>query len=351
MIKSDLEKICVGAETTVGDVIRNLEQSGVQVVLVVDANMTLLGLVTDGDIRRGLLLGHGLEASVTKIMVTSPIVVDVASEREVADKLMLTHNIMHIPVVDHRNQLSDLFLIKDERVSNQLNNTLVIMAGGFGKRLMPHTKSCPKPMLNIAGRPMLEHIIERAIFYGFRNIVISVFYMPEVIKEYFKDGAFWNINITYIQEESPLGTAGALSLLSKTQSNPIVIINGDVLTDINFIELLKYHARQKSMATMAVRNYQIQNPFGVVDTDGIDIVGFTEKPVHSSNINAGIYVLDPLTLEFLLPNSVCDMPTLFSQVKEANHRTVVFPIHESWLDVGSPEDFKLANSLGSIPND
>ena len=310
-----------------------------------------MGLVTDGDIRRGLLLGHGLKASVTKIMVTSPIVVDVASEREVAVKLMSTHKIMHIPVVDNRNHLSDLFLIEDERVIHKLDNSLVIMAGGFGKRLMPQTKNCPKPMLNIAGRPMLEHIIERAVSSGFRNIVISVFYMPEVIKEYFKDGAIWNVNITYIQEESPLGTAGALSLLSKTQSNPIVIINGDVLTDINFTELLKHHARQKSMATMVVRNYEIQNPFGVVDTDGIDIVGFTEKPVHSSNINAGIYVLDSLTLEFLLPNSVCDMPSLFSQVKEANHRTVVFPIHESWLDVGSPDDFKLANSLVLIPND
>ena len=349
MDKNVLNKACLGIDSTVSDVIASLEESGLQIVVVVSDDMTLLGLVTDGDIRRGLLRGYGLESCVTEIMVTSPMVVDDTTTRDKAVNLMLDHKIHHIPVVDEHYHLLNLYLLDDEFVTPEYENTLVIMAGGFGKRLMPHTENCPKPMLPIAGKPMLEHILERAISQGFKNFVISVFYLSEVIKDHFKDGALWNVNIEYIQEKSPLGTAGALSLLSKKQSLPIIVSNGDLLTNVGYKEILEYHVKHTSVATMAVRNHETQNPYGVVKTNGVNIVGFEEKPIHHSIVNAGIYVLEPVVLEFLNEGGVCDMPTLFERLKEASHRTVVFPMHERWLDVGKPDDLELASSYILVP--
>ena len=349
MDKNILNKVCLGVDATVSDVIASLEESGLQIVVVVSDDMTLLGLVTDGDIRRGLLRGYGLEACVTEIMATSPMVVDDTTPRDKAVNLMLDHKIHHIPVVDEHYRLLNLYLLDDEFATPEYENTLVIMAGGFGKRLMPHTETCPKPMLPIAGKPMLEHILERAISQGFKNFVISVFYLPEVIKDHFKDGALWNVNIEYIQEKSPLGTAGALSLLSKKQSLPFIVSNGDVLTTVGYKEILEYHVKHTSVATMAVRNHETQNPYGVVKTNGVNIVGFEEKPIHHSIVNAGIYVLEPVVLEFLNEGGVCDMPTLFERLKEASHRTVVFPMHERWLDVGKPDDLELASSYILVP--
>ncbi len=343
MDMSVLKKASLTVDSTVNDAIVSLEESGLQIVIILKDDKTLLGIVTDGDIRRGLLQGHGLEALVSDIMMTSPIVVDEKATRDKAVNLMLKHKFQHIPVVDGHNRLVNLYLLDEEFTKTEHENTLVIMAGGFGKRLMPHTENCPKPMLQVAGKPMLEHILEQAISQGIKNFVISIFYLPEMIVNHFKDGADWNVNIEYIQENSPLGTAGALSMLPENQSLPIIVCNGDLLTNISYKDILEYHSKHSSVATMAVRNHETQNPYGVVKTSGLEIDGFEEKPIHHSIVNAGIYVLEPVVLDYLNEDEVCDMPTLFERLKKANHRTVVFPMHERWLDVGQPGDLELAS--------
>ncbi len=343
-----LNQAILNVESTVRDAISSLESSGLQVVIVVGHDSILLGMITDGDIRRGFMRGHDLDARVENVMATSPLVVDITTPRHEAVKLMIEHKIHHIPVVDGGFRLVDMYLLDDIYTKAKFNNTVVIMAGGFGKRLMPHTKDCPKPMLPINGKPMLEHILVRAIAQGFSNFVISVFYLPHVIKDYFKNGEAWNVTISYVQEESPLGTAGALSLIPEKQMYPLIVTNGDLLTNIGYKEILDHHSKIGSKATMAVRDHEIQNPFGVVNTEGFSITGFEEKPVYRSLINAGVYVLDPLALEALPNGSACDMPTLFVRLLEAGHSTAVFPMHESWLDVGRPDDLELATNTVDI---
>lgn len=343
-----LNQAIINTDSTVSDAILSLEVSGLQVVIIVDNDSTLLGIITDGDIRRGFMRGYGLENSVKDIMATSPLVVGLKTPRNDAVKLMIEHKIHHIPIVDAASRPVDIYLLDELFDQVKYENTVVIMAGGFGKRLMPHTKDCPKPMLLINGKPMLEHILVRAIAQGFSNFVISVFYLPDVIKDYFENGEAWNVNISYVQEETPLGTAGALSLISETQIHPLIVTNGDLLTNIGYKEILDHHSKLSSKATMAVRDHEIQNPFGVVNTEGFSIAGFEEKPVYRSLINAGVYVLDPLAIELLSDGGVCDMPMLFERLLNAGHSTTVFPMHESWLDVGRPDDLKLAPSALNI---
>lgn len=343
-----LNQAILNVESTVRDAISSLELSGLQAVIIVDHDSNLLGMITDGDIRRGFMRGHDLDSSVENVMATSPLVVDVTTPQHEVVKLMIEHKVHHLPVVDGEFRPVDMYLLDDAYAKVKFNNTVVIMAGGFGKRLMPHTKDCPKPMLPINGKPMLEHILVRAIAQGFSNFVISVFYLPHVIKDYFKNGEAWNVTISYVQEDSPLGTAGALSLIPEKQMHPLIVTNGDLLTNIGYKEILDHHSKIGSKATMAVRDHEIQNPFGVVNTNGFSITGFEEKPVYRSLINAGVYVLDPLALEALPTGSVCDMPTLFRRLLDAGHSTAVFPMHESWLDVGRSDDLELASNAADL---
>ena len=342
--KTLLNQAILNVDSTVRDALVSLELSGLQVVIVVSDDLVLLGIITDGDIRRGFMRGYDLDARVENVMATSPLVVDVKTPRHEAVKAMIDHKIHHIPVLDSQSRLVDMYFLDDVHAKVNFNNTVVIIAGGFGKRLMPYTKDCPKPMLPINGKPMLEHILVRAIAQGFSNFVISLFYLPHVIKDYFKNGEAWNVKISYVQEESPLGTAGALSLIPEKQMHPLIVTNGDLLTNIGYKEILDHHSKIGSKATMAVRDHEIKNPFGVVNTEGFSITGFEEKPVYRSLINAGVYVLDPMALEALPTGSVCDMPTLFERLLDAGHSTAVFPMHESWLDVGRPDDLVLATN-------
>ncbi|MEI6246710.1 MAG: sugar phosphate nucleotidyltransferase, partial [Acidobacteriota bacterium] len=224
----------------------------------------------------------------------------------------------------------------------QRDNVMVIMAGGAGKRLLPRTESCPKPLLPVGGKPMLDHIIERAKAEGIGRIVLAVHYLGHMIEAHCGDGRKWGIEITYLREEAPLGTAGALRLLDPPPASAFLVTNGDVLTDIRYGDVLDFHARHGANATMAVRMYEWQNPFGVVHTEGVDIVGFEEKPVVRSHINAGVYVLQPDALEMLTPGEPCDMPTLFERLQGRQSRTIVYPVHEPWLDIGRADDLARA---------
>lgn len=332
----------IGIEATVQQVIANLERTAFQIVMVVSADGLLVGTITDGDIRRGMLRGLGLNSPIDTIIHREALVVPPAIDRVTVRHIMQANRIRQLPIVDGDRRVVGLHLWEELDTPVERENLMLIMAGGLGTRLRPHTEECPKPMLPVAGKPMLEHIIERAVKSGFRRFVISVHYLGHMIEEYFATGERWGVRIDYLRETSPLGTAGAIGLLVEHPAEPFLVTNGDVLTDINYGELLDYHIRHQAAATMSVRMYEMQNPFGVVLIDGIDIVGFDEKPVIQSRINAGVYVLDPSTTDFLASGEHCDMPELFNRVRGRGSRTVVYPVHEPWLDVGRPSDLELA---------
>ncbi|PLX72147.1 MAG: nucleotidyl transferase [Azoarcus sp.] len=321
-----------------------LNESTSQIVLVVSQDEELLGTLTDGDIRRGLLRGLGLESPVDSLVNHDPLVVPPQLGRDAVLQLMRANRVHQLPVVDTDRRVVGLHLLDELMAPRRRSNLMVIMAGGQGTRLRPHTENCPKPLLPVGGRPMLEHIIERAKSDGFSHFVLSVHYLGHMIEEYFGDGSRWGVSIEYLREDSPLGTAGAISLLNPRPELPFVVSNGDVLTDIHYGELLDFHCRHAASATMAVRLHEWQHPFGVVRTDGVDIVGFEEKPISRSHINAGVYVLEPAALGLLKRAEHCDMPTLFARLKDDAARTIVYPMHEPWLDVGRDDDLKRARA-------
>lgn len=331
---------------TIQEAIRNLDQVAIKIVLVVDASGKLAGTISDGDIRRGLLRGLQMDSPITTVIHRNPFVVPPEMTRETIMQLMVANKIQQIPVVDELRQVVGLHLWDQITTPQARPNIMVIMAGGKGTRLRPHTEHCPKPMLPVGDKPMLEHIIERAMANGFSHFMLAIHYLGHMVEDYFGDGSKMNARIDYIREQAPLGTAGALGLLARRPEAPFLVTNGDVLTDINYGELLDFHIRHQAAATMAVRIHEWQHPFGVVQTQGVDIVGFEEKPVSRTHINAGVYVLAPESLNALARNERCDMPTLFERLQADGRRTVVYPMHEPWLDVGRPSDYETAQRTG-----
>lgn len=331
----------LSACSSLQEAIHNLEKTALRIILVLDGGGRLYGTVSDGDIRRGLLKGLGLHEPISTVTHRTPLVVPAQLSREAVMQLMVANKVLQIPVVDEDRHVIFLHVWDELSASPQRDNLMVIMAGGRGVRLRPHTENCPKPLLLVAGKPMLEHILERSKLAGFNRFVISVHYLGHMIEAYFGDGSKWGVLIDYLREDQPLGTAGALGLLEPTPSAPFVVTNGDVLTDINYGELLDFHIRHDAVATMAVRLHEWQHPYGVVQTQGIDIIGFEEKPVARTHINAGVYTLSPQAL-LLLSGGRCDMPTLFDRLQAQSMRTVAYPMHEPWLDVGRPADLQQA---------
>lgn len=322
----------------------SLETSSTQIVLVVSEGNRLAGTLTDGDIRRAFLKGLKLDSVIDDVIQRNPLAVPPEMSRDLVLQLMQINKIHQLPIVDQEGSVVGLHVWDTIIAPKAIANMMLIMAGGKGTRLRPHTENCPKPMLEVVGKPMLQHIIEKAKVDGFQNFVISLHYLGHMIEEHFGDGTKYGVRINYLREDAPLGTAGCLSLLPDIPELPFIVTNGDVLTDIQYNEFLDYHCRHGASATMAVRQYEIQNQFGVVRTKGVEIEGFEEKPVYRSHVNAGIYVLDPCVLKHLECQQHCDMPTLFERIKENLGKTIVYPMHEPWLDVGRPEDLIKANS-------
>ncbi len=338
-------KAILPLNSSIHDVISNLNKVAIKIVLVVNEERQLEGTISDGDIRRGLLRGLDINSPIESIVFRNPLVVYRDMGRETVRQLMVVNKIQQVPVVNENNEVVGLHLWDEIILPTLRNNLMVIMAGGKGTRLRPHTENCPKPMLHVSGKPMLEHIIERAKSQGFSQFILAIHYLGHIVEDYFGNGDRMQVKIDYIKEQSPLGTAGALSLLNTSQEVPFVVTNGDVLTDIHYGELLDFHILHNAAATMAVRLHEWQHPYGVVQTNGVDIIGFEEKPVHLSHINAGVYALNPEVLSFLEVDSRCDMPTLFKRLQAKAKRTAAYPIHEPWLDVGRPDDLSRANSV------
>jgi dTDP-glucose pyrophosphorylase/CBS domain-containing protein len=349
MLTDSWLKALLKPNATLHQAICCLDATSLQIVIVVADDGRLLGTMTDGDIRRGLLRGLEMNSTVESIIHRDPLVVPPQWGRDTVLQLMQANKVHQLPVVDENHFVVGLHIWDELLVPTKRSNFMVIMAGGRGTRLGEHTNDCPKPLLRVGGKPMLEHIIERAKAEGFKHFILAIHYLGHMIEDYFGDGNKLNVNIEYLRENKPLGTAGALGLLQVRPTEPILVTNGDVLTDIRYAEMLDFHIRHSAAATMAVRLHEWQHPFGVVKTSGVDIVGFDEKPVTRSHINAGIYVLAPNALDSISSNEHCDMPTLFGRVQEKKSRTIVYPMHEPWLDVGRIGDLEKArNELAPI---
>lgn len=332
-------------EATLAETIDNLNTVAIKLALCVDADGRLLGTVSDGDLRRGLLRGLSMQDPVREIANPNPLVVPEGADRDFVRDIMKVNKVLQVPVVDAERRVVGLHLwdVLDEVPCHE--HTMVIMAGGRGTRLRPFTENCPKPMLPVAGKPMLQHIIERAKSQGFVRFVLSLNYLGEMIRDHFGDGSAYGVTISYVDEDEPLGTAGALSLIQPRPESAFIVTNGDVLTDIDYREIIAFGERHNAHGVMAVRMYEWTNPYGVVQMEGVKITGFAEKPVSRSHINAGVYALLPTVLDDIGRGQHCDMPTLFDRIRIAGMRTVAFPMHEPWLDVGRPDDLNDARKM------
>jgi dTDP-glucose pyrophosphorylase len=345
------QKAVLPINSKIREAINVLNDVSLKIVLITDASGVLIGTISDGDVRRGLLKGLDLESTIQSIVHHDALVVPPDLNRDLVIQIMIANKIQQIPIVDEGMHVVGLHLWDQINTSTARSNVMVIMAGGRGSRLHPQTENCPKPLLPIAGKPILEHIIERARLEGFSHFILAIYHLGHMIEEYFGNGDALGVKIEYLREESPLGTAGALSLLDPLPKSAFVVTNGDVITDIHYGELLDFHMQHGASATMAVRVHEWQNPFGVVQTQGIEIIGYEEKPVSRSYINAGVYVIEPSAIRMLVKSVPCDMPTLFDLLQKEESKVLAYPIHERWLDVGRPDDLITARAYSQERNE
>ena len=331
--------------STFEDVLKNMSRTGLKIVMFIKKNQSLKGIISDGDIRRGLLEGFEINSTIDNLINKNPLVLSDQTTREFALKFMITNHVQQVPIIDKYKRLTGLFIWDEISTPAHRKNQMVIMAGGVGSRMRPLTAKCPKPLLPVAGKPMLERIILHAKEDGIYNFIITINYLGHMIEDYFGNGKNFGVNIEYIKEKNQLGTAGALSLIKTKPEQPIIVSNGDLVMDIGYSNMLNFHNKLGASATMGIRPYEWQHPFGVVKTDGPDIIDFKEKPVMKNNVNAGVYILSPETLKELKIAERCDMPSLFQKLAKKNHRVVAFPMHETWLDVGNANDLAQANNV------
>ena len=314
-------------------------------LLVVNRDGRLVGTVADSDIRKGLIGGKRLESPIYEVMNRNPAYINEDDHIGKLGKRLSGRKHMWVPVLNADRKVVSLLCTKDPDTAMSLGQggSVLIMAGGLGTRLRPLTTNTPKPMVDIGGRPLLEIIIERLKRAGFDNYFLAVHYLPHVIQNYFGDGERFGVNINYIQEDKPLGTAGALSMLKGKIDSPILVTNGDLLTKLNFNFLVKYHETENNLATICVREKSIGIPYGVVRLNDSQFHTIEEKPEINFLINCGIYMLSPDVLDFLHDDERIDMPDLIERVKRYDTDSVgCFPITESWVDIGNPEDYKYA---------
>jgi len=340
----NIENIIVNESTSVLEVLQIIDKSSKQIAIVVDGNKKLLGTISDGDIRRALLNNVSLNESVKNIYFKTPTIASINNSKEEIINICKTKKLHQIPIIDDKGDLIGLEVL-DELISKEnKTNKVVLMVGGLGTRLRPLTENTPKPMLKVGNKPILQTIVEKFAEYGYVNIVMCVNYKSQIIEEYFGDGSNFGVNIEYILEEQRMGTAGALSLLSEKPMEPFFVMNGDLLTNVNFEYLHDFHISNNSMGTMCVRKYDFQVPYGVVNLENSKILSIEEKPTHKFFVSAGIYMLSPDVLKYIPKNEFYDMPTLFEKLISEKQNTISFPLREYWLDIGRIEEFEKANN-------
>jgi dTDP-glucose pyrophosphorylase len=330
---SDIAKTLIGPNATIQEAIAIIDRSPAKIALVVTSNRVLIGTVTDGDVRRGLLRGVPLEGSIQPIVNIRPRFALKGTDKDVLLALMRQERLRQMPLVDEKGQLVGLEILTDLLESRRRENWVVLMAGGEGRRLRPLTEDVPKPMLSVGSKPLLETIINSFIAAGFCKFFLSVNYKAELIESHFGDGTSRGIEIQYLRETQPLGTAGSLSLLRERPTAPFIVMNGDILTKLDFSEILNFH-----------RDHCMQMPYGVVQVEGNNLLAIEEKPTIRNFVNAGVYVFQPEVLDKLPTGIAMTMPDLFDRLISERSQCCVCPIREYWLDVGQMADLKRANN-------
>lgn len=319
-----------------------ISDGNMQIALVVDDGCHLAGTVTDGDIRRALLRGDGLDTPINALMNSNPITGLLDEDESLWQRTMQRHTLRHLPLLDANGCVVGLARFEPPKEPKR-DNPVVLMAGGLGTRLQPLTDSQPKPLLEVGSKPILETIIENFAEHGFSKIYLCINYKGEMIKNYFGDGSRWGVEIQYIEEHKRMGTAGALSLLPNMPDKPLFVMNSDLLTKVDFVRLLHFHQKQSSSATMCTREYTHQVPYGVINLEGHEVIDMVEKPTQRFSVNAGIYVLEPETLQEIPDDVFFDMPSLINTLLENKKSVASFPIHEYWIDIGRIQEFEQAH--------
>ena len=342
----DIENIIINEDTLIKEALEIIDKSSKQICLVLDKNRKLLGTISDGDIRRALLNNISLNESVQNVYFRNPTVANINDSKETILNICTIKKIHQIPIVDNDNNIVGLEIL-DELIGHySKKNKVVLMVGGLGTRLRPLTENTPKPMLPVGGKPILQTIVEKFVSYGFVKIIMCIGYKSHVIQDFFEDGSKFGANIEYVLEEKRMGTAGALSLLGKEQlpTEPFFVMNGDLLTNVNFEHLLEFHLQNNSLATICVREYDFQVPYGVVNIKDGQVISIAEKPIHKFFVSAGIYMLSPKCIDLIPFDEFYDMPTLFEKLIDINENTMSFPIREYWLDIGRMDEYEKANN-------
>lgn len=342
MMIDEWNRVLITPQTEIFKAIEIIDMNALQIALVVDQDGKLMGTVTDGDVRRGLLRSIALDSPVQQIMNKSPVTIPLIKDKKSILNILKINRLRHLPIVDDAGRIIGIERLDDLVQTSRNENWVVMMAGGLGSRLSPLTDDCPKPMLNIGGKPILETTIMSLLDQGFRRFCISIHYKGEQIKNYFGDGSKLGAEILYIQEEKKLGTAGPLSLLPIKTEKPIIVMNGDVLTKLSMDQLIDFHEKHQSKATIAVHSYDYQVPYGVIKSSKDKLIGFEEKPVYTSLVNAGIYVINAEVIAEIPKNSNFDMDQLFKSMLDHEEAPSIFPIREYWIDIGTEEDFNQA---------
>lgn len=340
---NSISHIKLTPSSTIKEALKIIDSGAMQIALIVDETDHLIGTITDGDIRRGLLNGLDLQSNIESIIYKNPTVAKISDTKEEILKKALAKKLHQIPIVDDENRILGIKEI-EELVSPSIKpNKVILMVGGLGTRLRPLTENTPKPMLMVGNKPILQTIVEKFAEYGFVNIVMCVNYKSQIIQDYFKDGSAFGVKIEYVLENQRMGTAGALSLLTSLPNDPFFVMNGDLLTNVNFEHLYHYHLSNNAMATMCVREYDFQVPYGVVNIEEGRILSIQEKPVQKFFVSAGIYMLNPQVIEYIERDAFFDMPTLFEKLIIQGKDALSFPIREYWLDIGRMEEYERAN--------
>ena len=327
---------------TVKEAMAIIDKGSVQFAVVVDDDLKLLGVLTDGDIRRGLLRGLGLESSIESLINKHPVVANINDTKERILELANEKKLHQIPIISN-GKLIGIQDIREFLAPKNKPNKVILMVGGLGTRLRPLTNDVPKPMLDVGNKPILHTIVENFAKYGYTDIIMCVNYKSEIIKEYFGNGDKFGVKIEYVLENQRMGTAGALSLLQKRPKDDFFVMNGDLLTNVNFEYLHEYHKDSNACASICVRKYEMQVPYGVVNVRANKVTSIEEKPTQSFFVSAGIYMFSPIVLDFIPKGVFYDMPTLFGELLKQDFAVYPFFIREYWLDIGKMDEYRRAN--------
>lgn len=334
---------------TVRDAIAAIERGALGIALVVDEDNTLLGTVTDGDVRRAILRNVPLEGGVSELLVrpegspyTRPITAPYGTPNDELLALMHVKAVRQVPLVDSQGHVMGLAIMSELTRRGELGIPAVVMAGGLGTRLYPLTENTPKPMLPVGDKPILERIVEGLASHGIRDIWLTTHYHAEQIRAHFGDGQAWGVNIRYVHEETPLGTAGALSMLPVRFTTPFLLMNGDLLTRLNYRSLYQFHLDVEAVLTVCVKEHDVHVPYGVVDIKNGLVRNLSEKPINQFFINAGIYILAAQLLDYIPRNQSFHITQLIQQLVAEGKKVASFPIQEYWLDIGQMPDYEQA---------